>query len=1284
MKRNAMNLIKLGVSGIFIGVLLFVILGEIFLPTEKSNTYEGSVFHVQWEQVLEDGSRIPVLVPGEVDAKKGETVVIESIMPEELSMNEWLCVRSSQQDMKIYIDGELRKHYTTEETRPFGNTSVSAYVFVEIFEEDAGKTIRVESTSTSFYSGVLNEFYCGDRMSIWVHIIKENGVTIILAFSLMFFAIVCIGCSVLLSVQYQKDNQLGYLGAGVFLAAAWLVAESRLRQLIFPNLSVIGHVAFMLLLLLPFPFILYINEIQKSRYQKIYTVLSFVLLINVIVSIGLQVTNTKDFLETMTIIHVTIIATIIVMIITLFIDYRKGFWNEYRVVAIGFLGLAASGIMEVVLAYLKKYFMSGISLSLGLLFLMAMAFTKTGQEVLENEKKKEKALTASASKASFLANMSHEIRTPINSVIGMNEMILRECTEPEIKEYAYNIQSSSRILLGLVNDILDFSKIEAGKLQIVEGQYNLVDLLHDIIKDLRNRADKKHLNIRLQVEKELPSELIGDEIRIRQILLNLVSNAVKFTNEGTITFSVQGIRNDDGTFVLKMSVADTGIGIRKEDIPKLFSSFTKLEDYRYISVEGSGIGLNIVKHLVDRMNGNMQVHSAPEKGSLFTVSIPQQVVDEKPIGDLTKRVKEAEGRKVYKELFKAPEAKILVVDDNTMNLQVVKGLLKKTQIQIDAVEGGVECLEKCQVKTYDLILMDHMMPEPDGIETLHLLRQEKDNPNAKIPVIALTANAVSGVKELYLSEGFEDYLSKPIAPEELESMVMQYLPKELIVKEPEQLGKAEVKPTAEEQSMETLAPAVDEIDIEKGMTYCANDKGMYYELLQMFCDQNVVNTEKLEKYYEEKNWKDFSVLTHAIKSTSLGIGAAVFSEKAKQQEFAGKENREDFILETREEFMKSYRMVKEKIQSILREAGVLEEEAEAETDSTDNMKKIILVVDDDKTNLMIAQRVLSDEYRVAAVNSGELCFRYLEKNCPELILLDIQMPGMDGFEVMEKLRQHEEWCRIPVIFLTADRSEATEEKCFRVGAVDYIGKPFVPAIMLQRVRKTLELEDYRKSLEQMVEKQLKRITQLQQDIIFTMANLIESRDGTTGEHVRRTSIYTDMLIRRMKKENIYAEELSAEFIDYMHKAAPMHDIGKITVSDIVLQKPGKLTDEEYTMIKNHTVAGGKMIRENMSSLVEPEFIDIAYDVATYHHEKWNGKGYPEGLAGTDIPLSARILAVTDVFDALVSKRQYKAGMSLEQAFEIMAKDRGESFEPIILDTFFDMSEELTEIMKELE
>lgn len=341
-----------------------------------------------------------------------------------------------------------------------------------------------------------------------------------------------------------------------------------------------------------------------------------------------------------------------------------------------------------------------------------------------------------------------------------------------------------------------------------------------------------------------------------------------------------------------------------------------------------------------------------------------------------------------------------------------------------------------------------------------------------------------------------------------------------------------------------------------------------------------------------------------------------------------------------------------------------------------NHKKIILVVDDDKSNLMIAQKLLSEEYRVAAVPSGEMALKYLEKNEPDMVLLDIQMPGMDGFQVMETLKQSEKWCRIPVIFLTADRSEKTEEACFEMGAVDYIGKPFIPAIMKQRVRRTLELEDYRKDLERMVAMQLQRITQLQSDIIITMGNLIESRDGTTGEHVKRTSAYVELLIQKMLKKGVYADQLTPIAIDHMKKAAPLHDIGKITVPDFVLQKPGKLTNEEYDMIKQHAKAGGKLIRDNMSTLAEKEFLQVAYDMAAYHHEKWNGHGYPEGLKGTEIPLSARILAVADVFDALVSKRQYKEGMSVEQAFEIMGKDRGEGFEAVILDVFFDAKNEL--------
>ncbi len=347
------------------------------------------------------------------------------------------------------------------------------------------------------------------------------------------------------------------------------------------------------------------------------------------------------------------------------------------------------------------------------------------------------------------------------------------------------------------------------------------------------------------------------------------------------------------------------------------------------------------------------------------------------------------------------------------------------------------------------------------------------------------------------------------------------------------------------------------------------------------------------------------------------------------------------------------------------------------------MKKIILVVDDSRLNLVIARDLLSEEYDVQTVNSGEGAFQFLEEKEPDLVLLDIQMPKMDGFEVMRRLQGHKAWRKIPVIFLTADRTEKTEETCFQMGAMDYIGKPFVPAIMMQRVRRTLELQGYRKSLEQMVEQQLQRITQLQQDIIITMANLIESRDGTTGEHVKRTSAYVELLIGKMQEKGIYQEVLTPSYIDYLKKASPLHDIGKITVPDRILQKPGALTQEEYDLIKLHAEAGSRLISENMDRIVDKEFVEIARDLAAYHHEKWNGGGYPGNSKGEQIPLAARILAIADVFDALVSERQYKKGMTLEQAFGIMEKERGNSFEPVLLDTFLDAGEELRQLMEEL-
>lgn len=397
------------------------------------------------------------------------------------------------------------------------------------------------------------------------------------------------------------------------------------------------------------------------------------------------------------------------------------------------------------------------------------------KDMLEAEKEKQKAIAASESKAMFLANISHEIRTPINAVIGMNEMILRENKDETIQEYAYHIRRSSRMLLGIINDVLDFSKIEAGKLQIVEKDYLVFDVLNDVAAGIRNQLEEKNLEFVLEMDETIPSVLRGDEIRIKQILNNLLSNAAKYTEKGRVTFAAKGIRTKEG-FELQLSVTDTGIGIRTEDMERLFNSFQRLELEKNRYIQGTGLGLNITKQLVDSMNGKIDVKSEYGKGSCFTVWIPQQIVDETTIGN----ARCADENDISKEngtehFLHAPDKRILVVDDHKMNLMVIKELLKRTEIQMDFATGGNICLQMTKKKKYDLILMDHMMPEPDGVQTLHLMRDDKENLNRDTNVIVLTANAIAGVEEEYLQEGFAGYLSKPIVVEKLEEVLEKWL-----------------------------------------------------------------------------------------------------------------------------------------------------------------------------------------------------------------------------------------------------------------------------------------------------------------------------------------------------------------------------------------------------------------------------------------------------------------------------------------------------------------------------
>lgn len=395
---------------------------------------------------------------------------------------------------------------------------------------------------------------------------------------------------------------------------------------------------------------------------------------------------------------------------------------------------------------------------------------------------KEDAERANEAKSSFLARMSHEIRTPINAVLGMNEMILRETESDNIREYALNIHGAGKTLLSIINDILDLSKIESSKMEIIENNYNLGSMLIDIENMISMRAEEKNLTLKIEADRKLPRNLYGDEMRIKQCIINLLTNSVKYTQEGSVTLKADYVDYKEDMVSLRITVADTGIGIREQELHMLFDPFTRLDMMRNNSVEGTGLGLSITKRLIGMMNGELTVESEYGSGSTFSFVISQGVVGTEALGDYKAAADDAAGQSCDgdRKIFIAPRARILAVDDNRVNITVVKGLLKRLKVQFDSALSGQECLDKVRQKHYDIIFLDHMMPEMDGMETLQNMRQMKEYMQNPSVVIALTANAIVGAKEEYIQAGFEDYLSKPIDLARLEELVCQYLDPELV------------------------------------------------------------------------------------------------------------------------------------------------------------------------------------------------------------------------------------------------------------------------------------------------------------------------------------------------------------------------------------------------------------------------------------------------------------------------------------------------------------------------
>ena len=917
--------IKLFFACVVIGISLFLIAAELLLPDEREMyRSECRVFEAEWSRVLETGEEIPIDYPGKVPAERGEQVRIITDLPEVITEGEALCFSPIWQNVRIYVDGELRVDYDTAASRWFGKNSPQRNLFVHLNQSDAGKSLELVCSSDSKYAGNLQPVYIGHTLSIWMHIIRESGIHTLVALLMAFLSLFCILISLALKCVYGKMLPLSYLAWTIFLCALWVLSEIDVRQLLLPNISAFTNLTYWCLMLMPLPLILYMNEIQNQRYRKLYLVPLIYSSTVFVIGTVLQVLDIVQFVEQLLYVHIGIGLAILCVMITIPLDVLFKKRHDYLPVAIGAMGLLVAAVIEIALYYINIGLTLGTFLLIGLMFLLIMAIIKTGQDLLRSERNKQQAIAARESQARFLANMSHEIRTPINAVVGMNEMILRENNVETIHEYANYVQSASSMLLGLVNDILDFSKIESGQLELVEDCYNVAGLIQTEILLLEARANDKALAIKVDVDQDIPSKLFGDELRIKQIVTNVLSNAVKYTNDGSVAFHVTYEPVDEAKVLLQFTITDTGAGIREEDLSKLFDSFKRLEQSKNRNIEGAGLGLNIAKQLVELMQGSIEVESVYGKGSTFRISIPQVVAENRPMGMLADALSQEQSKRRPKQKrFTAPEAKILAVDDNYMNLSVIKGLLRRTAVQLDLVTSGQECLELTEKVKYDIIFMDHMMPDMDGVDTLRCIRSGSDNLNRDTLVIALTANAVAGCREMYLDYGFNEYVSKPIEGEALEAILAHMLPEELVIyEEPEKIEASTEIQNGEEQMGETEEKRIGqdallEIDKRIGLSYVMDSDDLYKEVLQAFCEQIEEYLPQLRSCFNGSNWSAYAVIAHAIKGNAKTIGAIEFSEFSKKQEFAAKEENEEILKADFEYYMDSLLQLVEKIRKML-------------------------------------------------------------------------------------------------------------------------------------------------------------------------------------------------------------------------------------------------------------------------------------------------------------------------------------------------------------------------------
>ena len=764
----------------FFFILFYVIWGTVLSPKIDLFRESAKVYDGEWVSENNTSSNIPksTKMPVSLSLKNGETATFYTILPMGLEHGMYLTIHTGK-SFSICINGEEVYSFNNTISRLPGNITKALIVPVPLKDEYSGQKLSITFTNDKYDRNPVNTAYIGSMMGIVTLYIKYYSIQFILALLLILASVVTIVIFAYIGNRDNKKAVLINLAEGILLICLWVVFDSPLFQLLFNKYFFDGIASFMLVTIMTFPFAVYFDEITEKRKHIVFLSCEAVMLINFTVFSFLHLSGLRTFDKSLVYLDVTLLVLIVIMLFSTISDYISQGRKSHKKVIRGLLGLGIFAFIEIIVTIATAYFpfsvdIGGLPVLCGMIFLLVFAILdQVG--VYENLKfETQNALAATKAKSDFLANMSHEIRTPINAIMGMNEMVLRESNQEKIIEYAKDINSASENLLEIVNDILDFSKIESGKLEIICDNYDLGEIIYDVTTLVTMKAECKGLKLNVNVDEDLPSKLYGDDKRIREIITNILNNAVKYTETGFVNLKINGETQNENV-LLNIRVEDSGQGIKPEDLDTIFDGFSQANVKKNKNIEGTGLGLSITKRLVELMNGTITVESEFGKGSVFTVLLPQRIVSDEKMGKYYNHRHSSKAEAVTSVEFDFTGVKILAVDDTALNLKVISKFLERTNAKVTCVSSGEAMLELIKENVFDIILLDHMMPNMDGIETLTLSKKQEKNLCINVPVIALTANAIVGAKEMYLEAGFDDYLSKPIKMPELCGMIEKYI-----------------------------------------------------------------------------------------------------------------------------------------------------------------------------------------------------------------------------------------------------------------------------------------------------------------------------------------------------------------------------------------------------------------------------------------------------------------------------------------------------------------------------